>query len=250
MTWRLSAKFALAGVVLAVASSSAFAQAINLEQYLPTGDPTVAGRIVQLMVVLTVLSVAPGLLMMATSFTRFIVALSFLRAGLGLQTTPSNLVLISLALFLTAFVMGPTFEQAWSEGVKPMIENRIQPEEGYQKTTAPFRAFMKLNVRDKDLETFRGMAEERFKGTPLAEDDFRILIPAFMVSELRRGFEIGFLIALPFIVIDLVVATVLMSLGMMMMPPTVLSLPLKVLFFVMIDGWTLLVGALTKSYLT
>lgn len=238
-----------AGAML-VLPTVALAQGINIESYLPSTDPTVAGRIVQLMVLITVLSVAPGLLMMVTSFTRFVIALSFLRAGLGLQTTPSNLVLISLALFLTMFVMTPTFDEAWRAGVKPLVDNQITPEEGYSRTTAPFRTFMKANVRDKDLATFRTMAEERAgSAAPPADDDFRILIPAFMVSELRRGFEIGFLIALPFIVIDLVVATVLMSMGMMMMPPTVISLPLKVLFFVMIDGWTLLVGALAKSFI-
>lgn len=238
-----------AGAML-VLPTVALAQGINIESYLPSTDPTVAGRIVQLMVLITVLSVAPGLLMMVTSFTRFVIALSFLRAGLGLQTTPSNLVLISLALFLTMFVMTPTFDEAWRAGVKPLVDNQITPEEGYNRTTAPFRTFMKANVRDKDLATFRTMAEERAgSAAPPADDDFRILIPAFMVSELRRGFEIGFLIALPFIVIDLVVATVLMSMGMMMMPPTVISLPLKVLFFVMIDGWTLLVGALAKSFI-
>lgn len=238
-----------AGAML-VLPTVAVAQGINIESYLPSTDPTVAGRIVQLMVLITVLSVAPGLLMMVTSFTRFVIALSFLRAGLGLQTTPSNLVLVSLALFLTMFVMAPTFDEAWRAGVKPLVDSQITPEEGYGRTTAPFRTFMKANVRDKDLATFRTMAEQRAgSAAPPADDDFRILIPAFMVSELRRGFEIGFLIALPFIVIDLVVATVLMSMGMMMMPPTVISLPLKVLFFVMIDGWTLLVGALAKSFI-
>ena len=223
---------------------------INLEQLFPAGDASVSGRIVQLLVVMTVLSVAPGLLIMMTSFARFLIAFSFLRAGLGLQTTPNNLILVSLALFMTFFVMAPTFDAAWTNGVKPMIENRISQDEGFTRTTAPFRAFMKANVREKDMAIFESMAAERLgSGTAVSPDDLRILIPAFMVSELRRGFEIGFLVTLPFLVIDLVVATIMTAMGMMMMPPTVVSLPLKVLFFVLVDGWNLLVGSLVKSFL-
>ena len=228
----------------------AMAQGLNLEAYLPSGEGSVAGRMFQLMVLISVLSLAPGILMMVTSFTRFVIALSFLRSGLGLQSAPSNLVLISLAMFLTMFVMTPTFDAAWKNGVRPLVENQIALEEGYNQTTAPFREFMLANVRDKDLDTFRELAKDRFSASQAAgKEDFRILIPAFMTSELRRGFEIGFLIALPFLVIDLVVATVMMAMGMMMMPPTVISLPLKILFFVLIDGWTLLIGSLAKSFI-
>jgi flagellar biosynthetic protein FliP len=157
-------------------------------------------------------------------------------------------VLISLALFMTMFIMSPTFDQAWQNGVKPLVENQITQQEGYERTTAPFRAFMKANVREKDLALFQSIAAEKMPGqVALSTDDFRVLIPAFMISELRRGFEIGFLIVLPFLVIDLVVATIVMSMGMMMMPPTVVSLPLKVLFFVLIDGWNLLTGTLVRS---
>lgn len=235
--------------VLSLSSGAALAQTVDLQTLFPAGDASVSGRIVQLLVVMTVLSVAPGLLMMVTSFARFAIALSFLRVGLGLQTTPNNLVLISLALFMTLFVMAPTFQKAWDEGVKPMVENEISQQEGYTRTTAPFRAFMQANVRDKDLALFQEMSSERFGEQSKAEsDDLRVLIPAFMVSELRRGFEIGFLVTLPFLVIDLVVATIMTSMGMMMMPPTVVSLPLKVLFFVLVDGWSLLVGALVKSF--
>jgi flagellar biosynthetic protein FliP len=198
---------------------------------------------------MTVLSVAPGLLMMVTSFARFVIALSFLRSGLGLQTTPSNMILVSLALFMTMFVMAPTFQAAWDNGVKPMVENKISQEDGYTRTTAPFRAFMKANVRDKDIAIFQDMAVTRLgEQAKAAPDDLRVLIPAFMISELRRGFEIGFLVTLPFLVIDLVVATIMTAMGMMMMPPTVVSLPLKILFFVLVDGWSLLVGALVKSF--
>ncbi|MBY0562039.1 flagellar type III secretion system pore protein FliP [Hyphomicrobium sp.] len=238
-----------ATAALALSSDAALAQAVDLQTLFPAGDASVSGRIVQLLVVMTVLSVAPGLLMMVTSFARFVIAFSFLRAGLGLQTTPNNLIIISLALFMTLFVMAPTFQQAWDNGVKPMVENKISQQEGYTRTTAPFRAFMQANVRDKDLALFQEMSSERFGEQNKAEsDDLRVLIPAFMISEIRRGFEIGFLVALPFLVIDLVVATIMTAMGMMMMPPTVVSLPLKVLFFVLVDGWTLLVGALVKSF--
>lgn len=236
-------------VALALSSQAAFAQTIDFQTLFPAGDASVSGRIVQLLVVMTVLSVAPGLLMMVTSFARFLIAFSFLRAGLGLQTTPNNLILVSLALFMTLFVMAPTFQEAWENGVKPMVENKISQQDGYTRTTAPFRTFMKANVRDKDLTLFEQMSAARFgeqnKGS---SDDLQILVPAFMVSELRRGFEIGFLVTLPFLIIDLVVATIMTAMGMMMMPPTVVSLPLKVLFFVLVDGWSLLVGALVKSF--
>ncbi len=152
--------------------------------------------------------------------------------GLGLQTTPNNLILISLALFMTLFVMAPTFQDAWDNGVRPMVENKISQQDGYTKTTAPFRTFMRANVREKDLVLFEQMSAERFgEQNKAGPDDLRVLVPAFMISELRRGFEIGFLVTLPFLVIDLVVATIMTAMGMMMMPPTVVSLPLKVLFF-------------------
>lgn len=239
----------LALALLALTPTAAFAQTIDLNTLFPAGDASVSGRIVQLLVVMTVLSVAPGLLMMVTSFARFIIALSFLRSGLGLQTTPSNLILVSLALFMTLFVMAPTFQAAWDNGVKPMVENKISQQDGYTRTTEPFRIFMKANVREKDIAIFQDLSAERFgEANKAGPDDLRVLIPAFMVSELRRGFEIGFLVTLPFLVIDLVVATIMTAMGMMMMPPTVVSLPLKILFFVLVDGWSLLVGALVKSF--
>jgi len=242
-------RISLALALLALTSTVAAAQTIDLNKIFPAGDASVSGRIVQLLVVMTVLSVAPGLLMMVTSFARFVIALSFLRSGLGLQTTPSNMILVSLALFMTLFVMAPTFQKAWDDGVKPMVENKISQQDGYTRTTEPFRVFMRANVREKDLVTFESLSAERFGEQDKAgPDDLRILVPAFMVSELRRGFEIGFLITLPFLVIDLVVATIMTAMGMMMMPPTVVSLPLKVLFFVLVDGWSLLVGALVKSF--
>jgi len=236
-------------LVLLAGTSSAAAQIPSLDQLVPSGDPTAAGRMVQLIAAITVLSVAPGLLIMVTCFTRFVVALSFLRAGLGLQTTPANLILISLALFMTFYVMGPTFDKAWQTGVQPLMEKKITEQEAYTRITTPFRAFMRTNVRDKDLKLFSDLASDSLRPKQQEpEIDLRVLIPAFMISELRRAFEIGFLIALPFLVIDMIVATLTMSMGMMMLPPTVISLPFKVLFFVLIDGWNLLIGGLIRSF--
>jgi flagellar biosynthetic protein FliP len=205
--------------------------------------------LIQLVALLTVLSLAPGLLIMVTSFTRFVVALSFLRQGLGLQTTPANIVMISLALFMTFYVMAPTFDRAWKDGVQPLMQNEISEQEAYTRVTDPFRDFMLAHVREKDLQSFESLAAEGFKTRPDGQRiDLRVIIPAFMISELRRAFEIGFLVIMPFLVIDMVVATLTMSMGMMMMPPTVFALPFKVLFFVLIDGWNLLAVGLVRSF--
>ena len=234
--------FWLGGVVGAAAQGS------TLDLGALTGGAPVSGRIVQMIALLTVLSLAPGLLIMTTSFTRFVVAFSFLRSSLGLQSTPANLVLISLSLFMTFYVMGPTFDTAWRDGVKPLMDNAIGEEEAYAKTTAPFRVFMSAHVREKDLRLFESLSKDTVRRKEGEAADLRILAPAFMISELRRGFEIGFMIALPFLVIDMVVATLTMAMGMMMLPPSVIALPLKVLFFVLIDGWSLVVGSLVRSY--
>lgn len=239
----------LLALLLVVLPEVALAQIPDLNSLLPPGNGSTSGRIIQLMAVITVLSLAPGLLIMVTSFTRFAVALSFLRAGLGLQTTPANLVLISLALFMTFYVMAPTFDRAWETGIQPLMKNEISEEEAYLKITDPFREFMLAHVRDKDLQTFESLAAESFRRK--FDDkrvDMRVIIPAFMISELRRSFEIGFLIILPFLVIDMIVATLTMSMGMMMMPPTILALPFKMLFFVLIDGWNLLASGLVRSF--
>jgi flagellar biosynthesis protein FliP len=239
----------LLALLLVVLPEVALAQIPDLNSLLPPGNGSTSARIIQLMAVITVLSVAPGLLIMVTSFTRFAVALSFLRAGLGLQTTPANLVLISLALFMTFYVMAPTFDRAWETGIQPLMKNEISEEEAYLKITDPFREFMLAHVRDKDLQTFESLAAESFRRK--FDDkrvDMRVIIPAFMISELRRSFEIGFLIILPFLVIDMIVATLTMSMGMMMMPPTILALPFKMLFFVLIDGWNLLASGLVRSF--
>jgi flagellar biosynthetic protein FliP len=212
-------------------------------------DGSAAAWIIRTFGLLTVLSIAPGILVMVTSFPRFIIAFSILRTGMGLATAPSNMVLISMALFMTFYVMAPTFDRAWNEGVQPLLQNEINEAEAVQRIAEPFRAFMSANTRDKDLTLFVEIARERGQsvGTPEAID-YRVLIPAFMLSEIRRGFEIGFLIVLPFLVIDMVVAAITMAMGMMMLPPTSISLPFKILFFVLIDGWNLLVGSLVRSF--
>jgi flagellar biosynthetic protein FliP len=242
-------RVALLSLFLVLVPGVALAQGLNFESLLPAGEQSVTGRMVQIILLITMLSVAPGLLMMVTCFTRFVIVLSLLRTGIGLQTTPANMILVSLALFMTFYVMAPTFDKAWQNGLKPFAENKITEEEAYVQITQPLREFMKANVRPKDLELFEDLAQERF-GTrpPDAEVELRVLIPAFMISELRRGFEMGFLVVLPFLVIDLIVATLTMSMGMMMLPPTVMSLPFKVLFFVLIDGWNLLIGGLVRSF--
>lgn len=207
-----------------------------------------SGLIVQLFGLLTVLAVAPGLLIMLTSFTRFVIVFSILRAGIGLQTTPANIILVSLALFMTFYVMTPVFDRAWNEGLQPLVSEQISEEEAFPLIAEPFREFMLNNVRDQDLQLFAQLARERGQEVALDETiDLRVVIPAFMISEIRRGFEIGFLVVLPFLVIDLVVATIVMAMGMMMLPPSVVSLPFKILFFVMIDGWNVLVGSMVRS---
>jgi flagellar biosynthetic protein FliP len=244
---------ALTGTVLVavaglfVMTGSALAQQIDLGGIGQMSGSTV-GTIIQMFGLITVLSVAPGLLIMVTSFTRFIIAFSILRAGIGLQSTPANLILISLSLFMTFYVMAPTFDRAWNEGVQPLMDNRIEQAEAMGKIADPFRTFMLENVRDKDFDLFADLARERGQTVSREEVDLRILVPAFMISEIRRGFEIGFLIVLPFLVIDLIVATITMAMGMMMLPPTVVSLPFKIMFFVLIDGWNLLVGSLVRSF--
>ena len=221
------------GIALLAASYPAAAQSVDLNSLVPAGGATASGRIIELVAILTVLSVAPGLLIMVTSFTRFIVALSFLRSGLGLQSAPANLVLISLSLFMTFFVMAPTFDRAWQNGLKPLMDNQISQQDALAAVSEPFREFMLSQVREKDMALFEGLSKGRFEVTDRSKADLRLLIPAFMISELRRGFEIGFLIVLPFLVIDMIVATLTMSMGMMMLPPSVISLPVKIMFFVL-----------------
>jgi flagellar biosynthesis protein FliP len=232
-------------IVSVVAIGHAEAQSLNVD--LGGSGGTNTGRIVQLLALLTLLSIAPSILVMVTSFTRIVVVLSFLRTALGLQQTPPNSVLISLALFLTAFVMMPTVQKSYDDGIRPLVEQKIDEEEAMKRATAPVHLFMMQHVREKDLALFLDIS----KNGPVAEPDqtpLRALLPAFMISELRRAFEIGFLLFVPFIVIDLVVASVLMSMGMMMLPPVLISLPFKLIFFVLVDGWYLVAGSLVQSF--
>jgi flagellar biosynthetic protein FliP len=204
-------------------------------------------RVIQLIAFLTVLSLAPSILIMMTSFTRIVVVLSLLRTALGTATAPPNAVIIGLALFLTAFVMGPALQRAYDAGIKPLIANEITIEQAFERSSEPLKTFMQKNVREKDLALFTDLSREPRPETP-EQMSLRILVPAFMISELKRAFEIGFLLFLPFLIIDLVIASVLMSMGMMMLPPVMVSLPFKLIFFVLVDGWSLVAGSLIQSY--
>jgi flagellar biosynthetic protein FliP len=212
-------------------------------------DGESTGRIVQIIALITVLSLAPSILVMVTSFTRIVIVLSLLRSAIGLQQTPPNSVLVSLALFLTLFIMTPTLQAAWDTAVHPLIEEKITEEEAFKNVGKPFHVFMLSQVREQDLKLFMDLGKIPAVAT-LEDTPFRVLIPAFMISELKRAFEIGFLIFIPFIIIDMVVASILMSMGMMMLPPVMLSLPFKLIFFVLIDGWYLLSGSLVRSFAT
>jgi flagellar biosynthetic protein FliP len=235
----------VAGVaIVSVLAAPAGAQDVSINFGQGTG---LTERVIQMIALLTVLSLAPSILVMVTSFTRIVVVLSLLRTALGTATAPPNTVLVSLALFLTAFVMGPAFERAYDVGIKPLINNEITTQQAFERSSEPLRAFMLKNVREKDLTLFVDMSREARPDKP--EDlSLRVLVPAFMISELKRAFEIGFLLFLPFLIIDLVVASVLMSMGMMMLPPVVVSLPFKLIFFVLVDGWSLVAGSLVQSY--
>lgn len=234
-------------ILLLLAPSPGFAaEGFDLNALLPNAGASMSGRMVQMLGALTVLSIAPGLLVMVTSFTRFAIALSFLRTGLGLQSTPANLVLISLALFMTFYVMAPSGEKAWETGVRPLVEGKIGEAEAFNRISEPFRQFMLANVREKDLRLFEDLRKPQ---SPTKEGPrLDVLVPAFMTSELRRGFEIGFLIVVPFLAIDIIVSIITMSMGMMMLPPTTIALPAKILFFILIDGWNLLIGSLIRSF--
>ncbi len=230
-------------VALAGLTMPAGAETITLD--IGQGGSATA-RILQLVALLTVLSLAPSILIMVTSFTRIVIVLSFLRSAMGLQQTPPNSVLVSLALFLTAFVMAPVVEEAYDKGIAPLIKQEITQEQAFKRTVAPLRKFMLSNVRKADLALFLDMAKAKPanpEATPL-----RALVPAFMISELRRAFEIGFLLFVPFLVIDMVVASILMSMGMLMLPPVTISLPFKLIFFVLVDGWYLVAGSLVRSF--
>jgi len=265
---KLATLLCLGLVISFMFQSAAFAQDIggNLLESLssalsntPTGSDqqaSLSGNIIQIIALMTVLSVAPGLLIVMTSFTRFIIVFSILRSALGLNQTPPNIVLSSMALFMTFFVMQPVFEDAWSGGIKPLMSNTITETQAFPRVVEPFKLFMFSNTRPVDITLFRDIATGKSDAKTVTLEDpksakdvgWRELVPAFMISELRHAFYIGFLIYLPFVAIDLIVASVLMAAGMMMMPPVLISLPFKVIFFVLIDGWYMLAGSLMESY--
>ena len=243
---------ALSGLIFAVLmvvamKHPAFAQAVTLDLGASDQPGTVTGRLVQMVAMLTILSLAPSILIMMTSFTRIIVVLSFLRTAIGIQQTPPNTVIISLALFLTFFVMSPTIEAVYNNAIKPMMAEEIDEIQAFERGIAPFHAFMREHVREPDLVLFTELSEKGPFASPEAIP-LQVLIPAFMISELRRAFEIGFMLFLPFVIIDMVTASILMSMGMMMLPPVMISLPFKIIFFVLVDGWYLICGSLIQSF--
>nr|WP_310541981.1 flagellar type III secretion system pore protein FliP [Phenylobacterium sp.] len=243
--WRraflLAALITLGSLIL---PATALAQAVNIN--LGTGAG-LTERVVQLMGLLTVLSLAPSIVIMTTSFVRIVVVLSLLRTALGLQQSPPNAVIISLAIFLSAIVMGPTLQKSYDEGIKPLLEQQIELPQAFDAASEPLKTFMLSQVDREDLSLFVRLSKIERPRT-IQEIPIRVVTPAFMISELKRAFEIGFLLFIPFLVIDLVVASVLMSMGMMMLPPVVVSLPFKLIFFVLVDGWRLVAGSLVESF--
>lgn len=201
----------------------------------------------QVLALMTVLSLLPAALIMMTSFTRILVVLAILRQGLGTAQTPSSQILIGLALFLTFFVMTPVFQHAYTEAVAPYMEEKLSATEALERAAAPFRAFMLKQTRETDLEMFAQISGRERLESP-ENVPFTLLLPAFVTSELKTAFQIGFLILIPFLVIDLVVASVLMSMGMVMLSPLIISLPFKIMLFVLVDGWALIMGTLASSF--
>ena len=227
-------------------AAPAAAQSISLDL---GEDASVTGRAVQLFLLITVLSLAPGIAMMVTCFPFMVTVLSLLRQGIGLQQAPPNMLIVTLALFLTWFVMEPVFSEAWALGLGPLLDGALEPEEAWRQGIGPFRTFMEGRVAPEVIGDLAAVAPgDRPVPGPGEPAPLSLLVPAFLLSELQRGFEIGFMIFLPFLIIDLVVASILMSMGMMMVPPVVVSLPLKLAFFVVADGWSLLAGALVRGY--
>lgn len=224
-----------------------FAQSFTLDFGQENGNGSVTGRIIQMVALLTILSLAPSILIMMTSFTRIIVVLSFLRTAMGIQQTPPNTVLISLALFLTLFIMTPTLQAAYQQGIQPLVNEEVDEITAFENAVQPFHAFMMKHVREKDILLFAEIGNVTNVEDP-ADLPLQVVVPAFMISELRRAFEIGFMLFLPFLIIDMVTASILMAMGMMMLPPVMISLPFKIIFFVLVDGWNLIAGSLVRSF--
>lgn len=235
----------LAGTALQAAPPAGL-PSVSINFGKPPQGPALSSTL-QAVLLLTVLTLAPTILMTATCFTRMIVVMHFLRQGLGTQQTPSNQVLISLAMVLTFFVMGPTAREINQTVLQPLQRNELSVDQAMDRTAAPLKVFMLRHTRKKDISLFLRIAKAPMPQTK-ADVPMEVLLPAFMISELKTAFEIGFMIFLPFLVVDMVVASILLSMGMMMLPPVMVSLPFKVLLFVLVDGWYLIVGSLVKGY--
>ncbi|WP_200845350.1 flagellar type III secretion system pore protein FliP [Roseomonas sp. 18066] len=259
----------LALLALTVLAAPALGQSVTLNigpndaPAVPSGQQSLTTNVVALIVLTTLLALAPGLLVVATAFTRIVVVLSMLRTALGLQQSPPNSVVVSLSLFLAAFVMAPVLERAWNDAARPLMDGTITEEMAAERAIAPFRGFMEANVRERDLALFIEIARWEPPGAgreaeapaarspaPRPAVPLHILSAAFIVSELNKAFQIGFLLFLPFLAIDIAISSVLMGMGMMMLPPVVVSLPFKLIFFVLVDGWTLVAGSLVRSFST
>lgn len=235
----------LAPTAMIPAHATAAGPSVSID--LGTDSPKQTAVVIQILILLTVLSLAPAFFIMVTSFTRIVIVLSFLRQALGTQTVPPNQVLLALALFLTMFIMAPVGQTVYDTALKPLLAEQISYEDAWKKGIEPVRTFMLRQVRDKDLELFVTLGKlpkpERVEEVPT-----HVVIPAFILSELRIAFQIGFLIYIPFLIVDMVVASVLMSMGMMLLPPVVISLPFKLILFVLADGWYLVVGSMVRSF--
>ncbi|MEO1139058.1 MAG: flagellar type III secretion system pore protein FliP [Pseudomonadota bacterium] len=232
-------------VLLGVWPASGMAQEISIS--LEDGG-SISTRTIQLILLITVLSLAPGLAIMITCFPFIVTVLSILRQGIGLQQSPPNMLIVSLALFLTYFVMEPVFTEAWTLGIEPLLAEQIEIEAAIGRALEPFRTFMAGRVDGDTFAAMAGLRPDGVSGVPAPDAPLSVLVPSFMLSEIARAFQIGFLLFLPFLIIDLVVAAVLMSMGMMMVPPAIVSLPFKLAFFVVADGWTLVADGLVRGY--
>lgn len=234
------------GLIFGLLFSVGYADTFTLDLGNPGENGPIVGRIIQIFMLVTVLSLAPAALVVVTSFTRFVIVLSFLRSAIGTQQSPPQMVIVALALFLTGFVMQPTFESVYTQAIDPLVQNKINEKEAFDRGAKSLSQFMLKNVREDDLRLFIDLAQIPSPNTPDLTP-LRVLAPAFLISELRRAFEIGFLLFIPFLVIDIVVSSVLMAMGMMMLPPVMISLPFKIIFFVLIDGWHLIAASLVRS---
>ena len=235
----------ITGLIILSLNELSFAESVTLD----FGHGSISAKLIQLLLFTTVITLAPTILVMVTAFTRMVIVFSFLRTALGTQHSPPNNIIISLAFFMTLFVMAPTIEKSYEQGIKPLLEEKLEEAKAIELAASPFKEFMLHQVRQPDLNQMIDLAAiDRTNIEKEMDLPYKVVIPAFILSELRRAFEISFLMFIPFIIIDMLVASVLLSMGMMMIPPMMLSLPFKMIFFVLIDGWNLLAGSLIKGF--